>query len=253
MRLAELDRYFRSFLDFEGYAPIDDSLNGIQVGDPNREIRSAAFAVDACRGSFARAFEWGADFLFVHHGLFWGKPAPISGRMYERVSYLVQKGIALYACHLPLDAQSEVGNNAVLASLLGIEDKRPFGVYRGKSIGFSGRLAKPLSLAEALSRVMPDGSSPRAVYPFGPEPALTAACVSGGGEHEAFQALEAGIDLYVTGDASHELYHHVQEGRMSVISAGHYHSETWGVKALSERLSRDTGLPSLFIDLPTGL
>lgn len=253
MRLAELDRYFRSFLDFEGFGPIDDSLNGLQVGDPRREVRSAAFAVDACAGSFSRAVEWGADFLFVHHGLFWGKPAPISGILYDRVSFLTRSGLALYACHLPLDAHPEVGNNAVLASLLGIEAKEPFGRYRGKPIGFSGALVQPLRLEQAIARVMPDGSRPLAIYPFGPEPARTAACVSGGGAREAMMALEAGIDLFVTGDPSHELYHGVEEGRMSVIAAGHYHSETWGVKALSEKLSRDTGLPSLFIDIPTGL
>lgn len=253
MKLAELDAYFRALLDIDSFESLDDSLNGLQFGDAGREIGSVAFAVDACKGSFERAAELGAGLLFVHHGLFWGRPQPITGVMHGRISFLASAGLCLYACHLPLDAHPEIGNNAVLASLLGIEEPRPFGSYRGRAIGRAGRLSEPLRLEEAIARALPDGSSPRAVYPFGPQPALTAACVSGGGKREALQAMEAGIDLFLTGDAPHELYHQAMEAGMSIVSAGHYHSETWGLKALCERLSRDTGLPSFFIDLPTGL
>lgn len=253
MKLAELDQYFRTLLDIDSYSGADDSLNGLQVGRKEGEAGTVAFAVDACMESFRRAAEGGADLLFVHHGIFWGKPAPLTGVAYERVSFLMGKGLSLYACHLPLDAHPELGNNAGLASLLGLGELKPFGLHRGKAVGYSGVLEKPLRLEEAIARVLPDGSVPRAVYPFGPAELKTAACVSGGGFREAQQALDAGLDLFVTGDSYHELYHQAMEGGMSIISAGHYRSETWGVKALSERLSRDTGLKSFFIDLPTGL
>jgi dinuclear metal center YbgI/SA1388 family protein len=253
MKLLDLDRYFRSVLDIGGLQASDSSLNGLQVGDMRNEVRTVAFAVDACMGSFIRAAEAGAELLFVHHGLFWGQPVPVSGLLYERLSYLIGKGLGLYACHLPLDAHAQVGNNAVLADLLGLEEREPFGRSHGAAVGMRGRLPSPMSLEEAIARVLPDGSSPLAVLPFGPSSIRTVACVSGSASREALEALEAGVDLFVTGEASHAVYHSLEEGGMSLIAAGHYATETWGVKALSERVSRDTGLSSFFIDLPTGI
>lgn len=253
MTSGDLDRWFRGILDFEGMAQADPSLNGLQVGRADAEVRRVAFAVDACLEAFRRAAEAGADLLFVHHGLFWGKPLAVTGTHYERLAFLIERKLGLYACHLPLDAHPELGNNACLAGLLGLTELEPFGLWHGKEIGFRGRLAQPIDLDEALRRVLPDGSRPLAVQAFGPRQISTAAVISGGASHEAIQALEAGVDLYVTGEPSHDLYHLVEEGRMNLIAAGHYATETWGVKALSERLSRDTGLETLFIPLPTGL
>ena len=79
------------------------------------------------------------------------------------------------------------------------------------------------------------------------------AVVSGGAAMEALQALDAGLDLFVTGESSHSIYHAVLEGGMGFLAAGHYATEVWGVKAVAERLSRETGIKTLFIDLPTGL
>jgi dinuclear metal center YbgI/SA1388 family protein len=253
MTVAGLDRYFRSVLDLEAFARADASLNGLQAGDRGREVSRAAFAVDACMETFKRAKEGGADLLFVHHGLFWGKPLPIAGIAWKRLSFLVENDLALYACHLPLDAHPVHGNNAVLARLLGLEGLEPFGLYHGQPIGVKGALPEPIGIDEALRRILPDGTPPRAVHAFGPEKIATAGIVSGGFYQGAFAAIDEGLDLYVTGDPSHEAFHHVEEARVSMIAAGHYASEVWGVRELAERLSRDTGLPSFFIHLPTGL
>jgi dinuclear metal center YbgI/SA1388 family protein len=253
MNLRDFDRWARALLNIDAFKTADDSLNGIQVGDSGAPIKKAAFAVDACAETVARAREAGATLLFVHHGLFWGKAQPIDGSLRERIAALLKADMALYACHLPLDAQPELGNNAVLARMLGLQGLEPFASYHGMKIGFKGRLPKPLSLDEALAKVLPAGDAPRALYPFGPKEIRTVGVVSGGAAFDALQAIDEGLDLYVTGEPSHSIYHTVMEEGLNVIAAGHYATEVHGVKAVAERAAFELGLETAFIDYPTGL
>jgi len=253
MDLPEFDRWCRSFLEIEALAKIDDSLNGVQVGRSGSPIDLVAFAVDACAESFRRAAAAGAQVLFVHHGLFWARPARIEGGLLQRIRILLESDLALYACHLPLDKHAEVGNNACLARLMGLSRVEPFGVYHGIEIGLRGRLDPPLSLDEIVRRVLPDLSRPATLIPPRKAEIGSVAVVSGGAAMEALQALDAGVELFVTGESSHSIYHQVVEGGLGFLAAGHYATEVWGVKAVAERLSRETGIRTLFIDLPTGL
>jgi dinuclear metal center YbgI/SA1388 family protein len=253
MNLKDFDLWCRSFLAIEELGRIDDSLNGVQVGRSSTPLELVAFAVDACAESIRRARAAGAQLLFVHHGLFWGRPARVEGLLLERMRLLLGADMGLYACHLPLDKHPEVGNNAVLAARIGLGEIRPFGSYHGVDIGLRGVLDPKLGLDEIIARVLPDGSRPRTLIPGAAREIGSVAVVSGGAAMEAFQALDAGIDLYVTGEPSHSIYHAVVEGGMGFLAAGHYATEVWGVQAVAERLSRETGLKTLFIDLPTGL
>lgn len=253
MTIRELDVWFRKNLDIEGFAGKDDSLNGIQVGRGEGSVASVAFAVDACAESISRAAAAGAQVLFVHHGLFWGKSERIEGPMLGRIRTLVQADMALYACHLPLDCHQELGNNAVLARLLGLEKIEAFGRYHGMDMGFAGILAEAIGLEEAIRRILPDGSRPRTVIAAGKPNIRKVAVVSGGAPFEALQALGTDIDLYITGEPSHSIYHHVVEGGLNFVAAGHYATEVWGVRAVAERLAAETGIATTFIDLPTGL
>lgn len=253
MTSVELDRYFRSHLDIEGFGSVDDSLNGLQVDNDGSEIHKVAFATDACLETFERAAGAGAGFLFVHHGLFWGKPLALTGAHRKRIASLLEKNIALYGVHLPLDQHPELGNNAALAALLGIESIEPFGLYHGRKIGYKGTLSAPLTVEEAVKKIGFMDRPPNVVLPFGPKVNHTCAVVSGGASFEAFQAIEEGIDLYVTGEAGHTIYHHALEGRLNMIAGGHYSTEVWGVRRVMERLAADTGIEVEFIDAPTGL
>jgi len=251
--LREFDDWCRSLLEIEALAGIDDSLNGIQVGRSETPIDRVAFAVDACAQSIRRAIDSKAQVLFVHHGLFWGKGARLEGSLLERVRLLVDSDLALYACHLPLDKHPQVGNNAVLARMLGLSELEGFGDYHGLKLGFQGKLEPSIGIEEAVRRILPDGSAPRCVIPAGEREIRRAAVVSGGAPFESLQAIAAGLDLYVTGEPSHSVYHAILEGGIAFLAAGHYATEIWGVKAVAERLARETGVQTLFIDLPTGL
>jgi dinuclear metal center YbgI/SA1388 family protein len=253
MTTAKLDAYFRSLLDLDGFAPVDNSLNGLQVDNDGAEIAKIAFAVDANLETFNRAVNAGAGLLFVHHGLFWGRPLRVAGVHRERLRFLLDHNLALYAAHLPLDQHPTLGNNAGLAELLGIGPLEPFGEYHGRKIGFKGRLAAPLTIEEAVRRISFKGRPPLGVYPFGKRENLSCAVVSGGAAQQALQAIEEGVDLYVTGEASHEIYHEALEGRLNMIAGGHYSTEVWGVRRLMENCANSLSLETEFIDAPTGL
>jgi dinuclear metal center YbgI/SA1388 family protein len=253
MQTARLDAFFRSLLDLEGFSGIDSSLNGIQVDNDGSDVTRIAFAVDASLESFERTAKAGAGLLFVHHGLFWGSPLRIDGNLRRRVKFLLDHNISLYAVHLPLDQHPVLGNNAGLAELLGLKDIEPFGLYHGRKIGYKGILAEPLSVEKAAEKIGFMGRPPLGVYPFGKDTNRTAAVVSGGAADEALQAIEEGVDLYITGEASHSVYHEALEGRLNMIAGGHYSTEVWGVRRVMERCAAELDLDTEFMDIPTGL
>ena len=232
---------------------VDPALNGLQVGRVGTEVTRIAFAVDACLETFRRAIDWGAELLFVHHGLFWGRPLALTGTHLARVRLLLEHDLALYAMHLPLDCHPSLGNNAGMAQALDLQARTPFGEYRGAVIGLQGRLPEPRSLADVAETLFGGERNCLAVLPFGRELIERVALVSGGGTRDLDAAIAAGVDLFVTGDAAHENYHAALEAGINVVSGGHYLSEVYGVRAVAERLARDTGVATNLIDVPTGL
>jgi dinuclear metal center YbgI/SA1388 family protein len=229
----------------------DKSLNGLQVeGLP--EVRTIALATDAALATFGMAAGAAAQFLIVHHGLFWGEAVAVTGAHRERLAALFDAGISLNAFHLPLDAHAEVGNNAVLASLLGLTERRPFGRYGERWIGVEGRLPQPCDPAglaariEALLGVRPD------VLAFGGDTVRRVAIVSGAAADLVPEAAAAGVDAFVTGETSHIAWHAARERDLNVFFAGHYATETLGVRALGDHLSERFGVETVFLDAPTG-
>lgn len=253
MRLTEIDAYFRSFLAIEEMARSDNSLNGIQVGKDESPIGRIAFAVDACLDSFKQAAEWQADMLLVHHGLFWGKPAAVTGILYDRINFLVRHDMALYAAHLPLDMHPEVGNNAGMVRALGLEEVTPFGNYRGTDIGFKGIFQKPHTIDSVLDLLSLKKEDCLGILPFGTKEITSVGVVSGGAATEAYEALEENLDLFITGEISHQIYHYCLEGGLNLISGGHYATEVWGVRQVAEKTARELAIETRFFDIPTGL
>jgi dinuclear metal center YbgI/SA1388 family protein len=204
--------------------------------------------------SFRLAARWGADMIFVHHGLFWGRNLRVQGAHYERLKFLIENKLALYAVHLPLDMHPEVGNNAGLAATLGLGEISPFGWYKGNAIGFKGRFSCPIPREEAAKRLFGNcATQPVKLLPFGKPAIETVGIISGGAPYEVSQAIEEKLDLYITGEAAHEIYHLCQEEGINVLFAGHYQTETWGVRLIAEKTHTDTGVETRFLDIPTGL
>ncbi|KGE71591.1 hypothetical protein DC28_09940 [Spirochaeta lutea] len=253
MLIEEFDTWARGHLSIDEMAGIDNSINGIQVSCGQREITRAAFAVDACLETFTRAADWGAQLLFVHHGLFWGREQPLVGTHYRRIHALMKEDIALYAAHLPLDAHPELGNNAGMCQVLGLQEREPFGSYHGVKIGYKGLLPEARTVEQVVQQLFGDPGQAIAVLPFGPSKVRSLGIISGGAPFEVDQAIDEGLDLFITGDANHVVYHRCLEAGINVIFAGHYATEVFGPKLMMQRAEAELGLEVRFIHVPTGL
>jgi len=253
MTTVKLDEFFRNFLDIDGFTSADDSLNGIQVDNDGSPIKKIAFAVDAAMETFKHAAAVGAGMLFVHHGLFWGKSLRLTGNLRQRIKFLLDNNICLYGVHLPLDQHPKLGNNAVLAELLGLENIEPFGDYHGRKIGYKGTFPKTITIDDAVKKISFLGRPPAGVFPFGKKDCKTAAIISGGAAKHAKDAIDEGMDLFVTGESSHSVYHECLEGKLNMIAGGHYSTETWGLQAIMRHCKNELGIDAEFIDNPTGL
>ncbi|HEX6939256.1 MAG TPA: Nif3-like dinuclear metal center hexameric protein [Longimicrobiales bacterium] len=250
MRASELFEYLDAYLRI-GEVPDDpNALNGLQV-EGRAEVERLGAAVDASEASIREAARRGCDVLLVHHGLFWDGNVPVTGRRYRRLRLLIERGIALYSAHLPLDVHPEVGNNVELARALGIEVRGWFGEYRGVPIGVWGELElRREALLARLDEVL--GGRVR-LLPGGPERVARVGVLTGAGGSMIGKAIAAGLDALVTGEGAHHTYFDAVEGGINVFYGGHYATETWGVRALAAHLSARFGIPGEFIDQPTGL
>ncbi|WP_372909594.1 Nif3-like dinuclear metal center hexameric protein [Salinigranum sp.] len=256
MELSELVARYDEKLQTDAYADIDASANGLQVGadEQGREVDHVAVAVDAARTTIDEATSAGAGLLVTHHGLSWGGIERVTGRTYDRIARLVEADLALYVSHLPLDGHQQLGNAAGVAEFLGLTERAPFATMGGEPIGQRGQLTTPRSpraLKEELDE-LPQGGGETRLLSFGPEEADEVAIVTGSGADFLDEAVAAGVDTFVTGEGKQQVYHQARESGVNVLLAGHYATETFGVRALAS-LAEDWGLETTYVEHPTGL
>ena len=232
--------------DFTDYGP-----NGLQV-DGRAEVSKIVTGVSACEELFRRALQVGADSVLVHHGLLWKSQsmAPITGFHYRRLKTLIESGMSLVAYHLPLDAHGELGNNALGARALGLYDLQKFCRHQGTPIGIHGRFAEPVLADELIARCTRVFEQSPLAFAHGPDPVRTLGIVSGGAQREFYEAIDLGLDAYLTGEASEWVQNVAREAGVHYLAAGHYATERLGIRALGEHLAQRFGIEASFIDVP---
>ncbi len=250
MELFEIVDFLNELLKVDEWQ--DKSKNGLQV-EGKKEVNKVAFAVDACMDVFEKAKEIGADMIVVHHGLIWGGIEYVRGIVRRRLEFLLKNEISLYAVHLPLDAHPSIGNNAQILKVLNLEPVEGFGVYQGREIGYIGTYDKAMSLDSVLKLIGERINPNLTVLRFGSEKVKRVGVVSGRGGFALDEGIEKGIDLFLTGEHDHSIYHLAKEGEVNVVFAGHYATETFGVKALMKVVGQEFDVDVAFIDCPTGL
>lgn len=253
MKLGKLAKELEILLNIEDFRENDVSLNGLQVGDTEAEVKKVAFAVDACLESFEEAAKLKADLLFVHHGLFWGRPKAIVGTHYGRVKALLDNNVALFACHLPLDGHMKLGNNAQMAQKLELEDISMFSFYKGVHVGVKGRFKKAMTADEIIKKLGVRTNATDYIVGGGAKKFDTAAIVSGAGASDIYEAMDEGLDVLITGESDYTTVNDCREAGMSMLCLGHYETETFGVKAVMQHVKESMGLETAFIDVPLGL
>jgi len=250
VKLYEIVEFLDDLLKVEEWQ--DKSNNGLQV-EGKEEVKKVAFAVDACMEVFEKAKEIGADMIVVHHGLIWGGIDYVKGLIKRRLEFLLKNGISLYAVHLPLDAHPSVGNNAQILKAMGLEPIESFGVYQGKEIGYIGVYDESKPLDDVLDLIREKVNQTLVVLDFGSEDVKRVGVVSGRGGFALVEAVERNVDLFITGEQDHSIYHLAKECGVNVVFAGHYATETFGVKALMRVVGGEFDIDVEFIDIPTGL
>lgn len=254
MRTVPLDvlvRYCDRELKTANYRDWDGAHNGLQVENRGL-VRRIAAAVDARLTTVRLAIEAGADLLLVHHGLFWSAQHPWTGPRYALLRLILDHDLAIYSSHLPLDAHPRLGNSVLLARALGLRRLEPFFEAKGQTIGVAARtrLERDALVARlAIATGCPDPI----ILPSGPRVCRRIGVVTGGAGAEVRDAARAGIDTFVTGEGPHWTAALAEELGVNVLYAGHYATETFGVRALAENLSRRFGIPWSFLDCPTRL
>ncbi len=230
-------------------APV--ALNGLQVENDGR-VSCVALAVDASQATLEAAVAAGADLILVHHGLFWSGLRPLTGWWKKKVETCLNNNLAVYSAHLPLDMHPELGNNACIARELGLEDIRPEISYGNTCIGMAGSFAGTVGeLAERYAAIT--GAPVRGTIIDASAPAGRVAICSGGAAGEIYEAADKGYNCYLSGEELHWAATAAADMGVNLLLAGHYATETFGVKALGALLTERFGLPCTFIDIPTGM
>jgi len=226
----------------------DASLNGLQVRSRNvNAISRVGFAVDACLSTFEKAAALDVELLIVHHGIKW-RPQKDRDLEAKRAAFLKKKNIALYGVHLPLDLHEEYGNNMQLCRLLDLERTRKFGRYHGIKIGYSGMFAKATSVHAIASRLNKKLKTTCRVMNFGKERIRSLGIISGGGGSMLKDAVMEKLDCFLVGEIDLAVYNAAKEYGMNVVVAGHYATETVGVRALMPLVRDAFDADVVFID-----
>ena len=248
MHRNDLVAYLDEYLDArrgEDYCP-----NGLQV-EGTAEIHKVLTGVSACHELFVEARRRGADAVLVHHGIFWkGMPYTLTGMRYQRVAELIRGDLNLLAYHLPLDRHPELGNNALAARALGLGSLEPFGDYKGLPVGFRGRFAEPVEAEELVRRCLTFYDQEPLAFLNGPERVSTVGIISGAAQGELYNAIDLGLDAFLTGEVSEWVMNISRESGIHYLACGHYATERCGIRALGEHLVERFGLQVEFVDIP---
>ena len=247
----ELEKYLNQILNpnqFNDYCP-----NGLQV-EGKEKCKKIAFAVSATKSSINEAIKQKADCLIVHHGVFWKYKGaqPIIGPFAKRVIPLIENKINLFAYHLPLDANMEVGNAVSIANELDLADIEPFAEYKENHLGVKGKFKNPIG-ANELSKKLKIILDHDIILACPNETATlkSIGIITGGANNEWTYALQDKLDAYLTGEISEYNWHDSQEAGIHMFAGGHHATERFGVKALAKKIEKDfNNIETIFIDSP---
>jgi len=251
MKRDELIDYLNSTLRVDEIA--DYGPQGLQVEAAGDEVQRVALAVDTAPAVVEAAAEWGADMLLVHHGLLWRSVERIAGPLGKRVRALLDNDMHLYAAHLPLDAHPEWGNNAVLARMFGIEVQEWWCAPTNTPLAVLGDAPPGTELKPFVAQVEARLNTKARVLAHGPQHVSRVAILSGFGADQAAEAQRLGADTFLTGETSHANFWAAADHGINIVYAGHYATETVGVRALGQHLAQQFGLDVEFFDFPTGM
>ncbi len=254
--LQSIARYTDALLQSNNTSDYPNALNGVQI-ENRSPIRGIAAAVDFSSRSIDEAIATNSNLLLVHHGMFWAGLEKLTGGAYRRIQKLVESDIAVYASHLPLDRHPTLGNNVLLARELGLEPTGGFARFESVFIGVSGESDIETSVLAARARrfaAANGGDIRTSPSKPGRKTKRWAICTGAGASGDTLrEANSSEIDTLIVGEGPHAPAVQADENDLVIIYAGHYATETLGIRALAQHLAEKFNLPWHFVSAPTGL
>ena len=244
----EIVAYLDELLEIGSFS--DYGPNGLQVPGAE-EVLLVVTGVSAQRELFEHAAEAGAQLVLCHHGLFWDfHPRSLGRAMKERLKLLFDADISLAGYHLPLDAHPEVGNNALICTALGLERAEPLAEHKGHPIGFIGRSAAGIPFPTLRERCASVFGQEPFVWDAGPDTVHRVGIVSGGAPGDFGEAIARGVDAFLTGEPAEQVMAEARENGVHFIAAGHYATETLGIRRIGTLVEERFEVEHRFVDIP---
>lgn len=248
--LDRISDYLDDLLGNDEWSDVDGSVNGVQVQNSG-DVEKVAFAVDATVLTIDKAAEVGADLLVTHHGVVWDGIERVTDQHYLRLKRLLENDVALYTSHLPLDAHGDIGNNVLLLQELDASPEETFGSVGGMDIGYVGVLPSRMDFDDFVTGVEDLVDYDSTVLGFGGDKVKRVAALTGSGGDYVGEAAAAGADVFLSGEPKHRSHHDAREHGINAVFAGHYHTETFGVRELRQLVDTEFGVETVYIKAPT--
>jgi len=248
--LDDVVSYCDSYLRLGEIQDYENALNGLQL-ENSGQVKKIASAVDVSSRGLEECTKCDANLLIVHHGMFWPGLRPVTRALRRQLKFAFENDLAIYSAHLPLDLHPEIGNNVLLMRSLGFEESEPFFEEKGSLLG--RRALVDVALSELIKRLEKAVADPVKTIASGRKNVRAVGVITGAAGSEIERVAAEGIDTFITGEAPHWAAIAAEELGINLLLAGHYATETFGVKALAAHVAKKFQLDWEFISLPTGL
>ena len=232
------------FLDvLEGFAPsflrMQGDNVGLLVGDPAREVRRVMLTLDITPAVAQEAAEAGAELVVSHHPVIFRPLSSVTPQSYNgaAVTTLLEHRIAAICMHTNLDAAAG-GVNDTLARVLGLSqvelvDDGGAGILRR---GVHPQEMPPADFAAYVGQRL-HCRGVRYLEGMRPVRVVTVCGGAGGSQEDAMAALASGCDAYVTAEVKYPVSLELDHAGLTVVDAGHFHTENPVLESLRALLS----------------
>ena len=200
--------------------------DGLMVcASPEAEVKKILFALDITPAVVEYAEKIGADLIISHHPLIFSGIRHLDGRdgTSRKVISLLKNNISAMSFHTRLDA-ADGGVNDILANLFQLSDVQKFGVD-GDTAARIGTLPKPMAFEDFCKLIKDTLGAPCVCGAKGNETVSRLAVLGGSGKDYIREAQKMGADTYLTGEVNYNYLLEAAENGLSVVTAGHYHTE----------------------------
>jgi dinuclear metal center YbgI/SA1388 family protein len=220
---------------------------GLLLGDRQNRAERIMTCLTITDATADEAISQKADLIVAHHPLPFAalKKLTTDSQDGRLLWNLAGARISIYSPHTAFDSAAD-GINQRLAAGIGLLEIAPLIPHAESSessrfgTGRSGRFDKPEPLSAVADRVKQFLQLERVQLVGSPATPVTKVAIAcGSGAELMAEAIQQGCDCFLTGEARFHAALAAEEAGVSMILAGHYATERFGVEHLAEVLTAE--------------